>query len=1043
MMRSVLTAAITAAVLSPTPSSLLAQSSFTFASDRAGALDSPVTRAEASPARIAGTVSGRVTDQSSGTPVAAAAVTILASGLGAATDDDGRYRITGVPSGTQTVVVRRIGYAQVTKTVSVTDGGTMTADFALVRSATQLEAVVATATGEERKLALAHTIGVVRADSLLREAPVTNISDALTSRVAGVMVNGQNGLTGTVSPIRIRGLNSFTLSNNPIVIVDGARIEATPSTSTTAASRLGDLNLGEVESIEVVKGPSAATLYGTDAANGVLLIRTKRGEAGAPRWLATGEAGTIHESTSLMPTSYYAWGHSPTNGAKLQCPLVIMVTGACVQDSITTFSPLKNPDTTPITDGNRQQIGLQTSGGVAQFRYFASGDVDKELGFEKMPNHDVDILSKERGTAIPEEQLRPNYQRKVNVRGNVTYSLGDNADLQLSNSAITSYFRAGTTEAFRAGYWSLGYRDPANDGWAFGERIGDYFSVRNAEYLTRYLSSLGGNWRPTRWLSTRATLGYDFSNNVTDRLQRNGEGPLSSGQRLGSRTQTDNAITQYSFDAGATATTTLTSSFGSRLSVGAQYNRRAQVQTTLTGTSLPPGSETVAGAATLTGSELHADAIVVGSYIEEQISYKERIFATAAYRADGASTFGRDLHTTIYPKYGLSWILSEQPGVPKIPGIGVLRARVAYGASGVQPPSIAGITTITLSNAAINAVTVSAATLGATSAGSAGAFGNPSVRPERQSEIEGGVDFEAWNSRVRVEATYYSRLSTDALVAAPYAASVGAGSRYANIGSVSNKGGEGLVTVRLVDRPNVAFDLAFNGSIQNNKLVSVGPDAPPGFFANYTFIGARHRVGYPLYGGWQKPILGYKDTNGDGVLAPSEVQVGDTEVYIGPSLPTKQATVTPALSLLKDRVHISALFDWRGGYMRYDYTRGVGCQLLFNCPEAVDPKAPLAMQAAMVAKYTGAYSTNWGFYSDGAYTRLRELSVTLQLPDRVLRSTRSRGGTFTVSGRNLWLHSKFTGGDPEVNVSTGGDLNYTFPTPPIPAYYIARFNLQY
>src|SRR5581483_2521149 len=240
-----------------------------------------------------------------------------------------------------------------------------------------------------------------------------------------------------------------------------------------------------------------------------------------------------------------------------------------------------------------------------------------------------------------------------------------------------------------------------------------------------------------------------------------------------------------------------------------------------------------------------------------------------------------------------------------------------------------------------------------------------------------------------------------------------------------------------------ALDLSFNGSIENNKLVSVGPDAPPGFFANYTFIGARHRVGYPLYGGWQKPILGYKDANGDGILSPSEVQVGDTEVYIGPSLPTKQATFTPALSLWKDRVHLSALFDWRGGYMRYDYTRGVGCQLIFNCQEAVDPHAPLAAQAAMVAKYTGAYSTNWGFYSDGAYTRLRELSATVQIPERLVRRTRARGGSFTLAGRNLWLKSAFTGGDPEVNVSTGNDLNYTFPTPPIPRYFIARMNLSY
>src|ERR1051325_206641 len=363
----------------------------------------------APPPTVVGTVAGRVTDQANGAAIVGAAVTVVGTQLGTVTDEQGRYRINGVPNGERTVSARRIGYAQITQRVTVGDGAQLTLDFALQKSATQLEAVVATATGEERKLALAHTIGVVRTDSLLKEAPVTNIADALTSRVAGVMINGQNGMTGTGSPIRIRGLNSFTLSNNPIVIVDGARIEGTPSTSTVAASRLGDLSLNEVESIEVVKGPSAATLYGTDAANGVLVIKTKRGQSGATRWELNGEGGTIYESTKLMPTSWYAWGHSPTTGAKLQCPLVIMVTGGCVQDSITTFSPLKDPETTPITLGNRQQLAIQTSGGVAQFRYFASGAVDKELGFEKMPNHDQEIIAKERGTPIPEEQLRPNY----------------------------------------------------------------------------------------------------------------------------------------------------------------------------------------------------------------------------------------------------------------------------------------------------------------------------------------------------------------------------------------------------------------------------------------------------------------------------------------------------------------------------------------------------------------------------------------------------------------------------------------------------------
>lgn len=792
----------------------------------------------------------------------------------------------------------------------------------------------------------------------------------------------------------------------------------------------------EIESMDVVKGPAAATLYGTDAANGVIIIRTKRGQAGQTRWNVFAEGGTIRLDKGSIYSPSYAWGHTPT-GTVRQCHLIAVASGLCVQDSITIFSPLKDKMNTPIAPGSRGQLGAQVSGGLGAFRYHASGALEDEVGYLRMPLSDQERLREERGGAeIPDEQIRPNALRKSNFRVNLATGIGSKADFSFSNGVILQDFRAGSTEPFRAGYWGLGYNDPISHGYGFGDQIGDFFSVRDREDLTRYIGSLSGNYRPTGWLSTRSTLGFDFSSNVSDDLQKYEEGPPGTN-RIGRRSQADNNISQYSFDVGATAELPVrwVTGLTSRTSIGAQYNRRARVQTLATGVGLPPGSVTLAGAATITASETHEEAIVVGTYVEQQFGWRDRLFATVAVRSDGASTFGKDLRTTTYPKFGLSWLASEEPFFPQIPGLTSLRFRVGMGSSGVQPPSTAGISVVTLRNATINGATVSAAEPGTQ-------IGNPGVRPERLSETEAGLDLDALGGRIKAEVTAYWKESTDALVQAPFAASVGGGTQYVNIGSVSNKGFEGLINARLIDRELLAFDLTLNGSTNKNELLSVGPDAPPGFFANFTFHGARHRVGYPLFGNWQRPILSYADDNGDGILHPSEVVVGDTDVYIAPGLPQHQASATGVLSLWRNRIALTTLLDWRGGYKRYDYTAGVGCTLVFNCFAANDPRASLKDQAAVVAK--SKTNSNIGFYAPGSYTRLREMSLNVQLPRRLYRGAGAQEGSVSFSGRNLWIWSAFTGADPEVNgAGTGGDLVNTFPTPPLARYWIARLNLTY
>lgn len=1001
-------------------------------------------------AQATGSLRGTVTDTANGAPVENAHIAVVGTRLGAETAADGRYVLRGVPAGAHTISLTRLGYAPRSRTVTVTVNGEAVADFRMEKSAVQLDQIVTTATGAQRAVELGHAVSMVQTDSVIKTAPVRSISDVLNNRVAGAVINGQNGYTGTVAPIRLRGMNSVTVSNNPIIIVDGARIEATPSgiqpgQSQISSSRLGDLAMSEVESIEVVKGPAAATLYGTDAANGVIVIRTKHGQPGATRWQLNGETGTIRAQLGDYD-NYYGWGHNLKTGAVGQCLLTNVAAGICAVDSITKYSPVDDPNNTILAPGHRGQVSVQASGGVGRFRFMTSAQMENELGWLKMPNSEQTRISAERGgAAIPDEQIRPNALQKENFRVNLSTDLGAKADLTFSNGLIVDYFRNINGNVVSAAYWGPGRNDTLSHGYNGGP-VGNTFSVRAAEGVTRYISSLAGSFRPVGWLATRASVGFDYSNNVGDNLQKNGEGPLGAN-RIGRRNQLDNVIGQYSADVGATVapTGTLPWSLTSRTSVGAQYNRRTNVQTSATGVGLPPGSTTIAGAATVTATETHADQVVVGTFVDQQFGWHDRLFVTLGARADGASSFGSNLHTTVYPKVSGSWLLSQEPFFPTIPGVSSFRLRAALGESGVQPPSTAAVTTVTLGNAALNGTSVSAVT--------PGTWGNRDVKPERQREFEGGVDIEALSGRLRVELTGYSRKSSDALLLAPFAASVGAGavggvgSAYANIGSVTNKGLEGLFSIQPISRDKISLDLTFNGSMNVNKLVAIGPNTAPGLLTIVggssinAFSGLRNRVGYPLLGSWQKPILSYKDANGDGILVPSEVVVGDTETYIGTSQPTRQLANSTTLSLWRDALRLGVLFDWRGGYKRYDYT-GSGCFIFFQCLAATDKNSPLSDQARHIAFL--AYSTSAGWFSPGDFTRLREASITAKLPAQALRAARAAEGSLTFAGQNLWVWSKYIGGDPEVNGGVvGTDINYTFPQAPAARYFIVRLNLSY
>src|SRR2546423_2355055 len=382
-----------------------------------------------------GTITGVAREEGTGRPISNARVTVVGTGISVPTRDDGTYIIRAVPAGQQDVRVIALGHAAQRLSVTVSAGGSATLDFTLPQAAIELEQVVTTATGEQRKNEVGNDIPRIPASTLVATKPVANITDLLNARSPSVQVLGGN-LIGTGQRIRIRGTNSLSLSNDPIVIIDGIRMTSTTGSSTIGIggsnpSRLSDIDPNQIESIEVVKGPSASTLYGTDAANGVIVITTKRGRVGAAHWDTYLQRGRISDH-STYPTAYTLFGHTRTGALRTtalgNCSLPNVSLGTCILDSVAALNIFAEKDLTPLHPAYQEEYGAGVSGGSETLRYFLQGNYAGEQGVYRVPDFEIQRLLAKNGS-IPGEQLRPNALTRATFRGNVNLQLSPLAEV--------------------------------------------------------------------------------------------------------------------------------------------------------------------------------------------------------------------------------------------------------------------------------------------------------------------------------------------------------------------------------------------------------------------------------------------------------------------------------------------------------------------------------------------------------------------------------------------------------------------------------------
>ena len=1005
-----------------------------------------------------GTIAGQVTDQSSGQPLVGARVTVVGTSLVTASRAEGRYVIPNVPPGQVTVRATFIGYAAGSQSVAVAPDEAATADLALVLTPYSLDEVVVTATGEQTKREVGNVINTIRADSLVATRPIANMNDLLGAKAPGVEVLAGN-LTGAGARVRIRGTNSLSLNNEPLYIIDGVRMTSANNSSSigiggTNPSRVNDLNPEEIESIEVVKGPSAAALYGTAASTGVILIKTKRGAPGPTRWNVYAEQGLIRDYNTY-PTAYRGWvtypslpadsSSKPTNG--IECLLTQTVRNPtdpqfCRQDSVTTYNLFEDPQTSPNATGYRNQYGVQVLGGSDATRYFVSGEWENEVSQLKMPPFAVDSLLAIRPISeVPFEQLRPNARRRVSLRANAEARLNPRMDLSLSSGFISSTQRLPQTDNNTTGLLSNALGGLGNKaGGKYGYRAftpDEMLSETVTQDINRFIGSGTLNWRPTSWLAVRATGGIDFTHRLDTDLCRRNECTSFGTTKRGFKTDNRTNFFSYTGEANATATFQLSPQLSSRTSVGAQYLKDVFDRNGASGSDLPPGATTVGAGAIQRVSEATDITKTVGGYVEQLFGYKDRLFVTGALRVDDNSAFGANFQAVYYPKFSVSYVISEEPYFPKWTWINSVRLRGAVGASGVQPGTTDALrffapTAASVDNADSPAILDSAS-------------GNPGLKPERAREYEIGGEAVLFEHRVSVDLTYYNKRTKDALIARIIPPSAGASdTRFENLGAVVNRGLEALVTARVVDRQQFGWDLGVNAAYNTNFIADMGIDPATGKpIPPIVGTTVQQRVGYPINAWFQRPYT-FADKDGNGIITADEITVADSAQFVGYPNPRWEITYTSGFDLFSRRLRLNFLFDHKSGYYQLNGTERIRCESRLNCRGEIDRTAPLWEQARSVALRETPSRTQWGFIEKATFIRLREASATYDLPQRWAQAFRASRASITVAARNLWKATGWTGMDPEANYfETATGVVSNFQTAPPPTYWTFRLNVGF
>ena len=664
-----------------------------------------------------GGVRGRVTDATSGAGIPGVQVVVEgAERVGGVTREDGSYTITAVPTGSRTIIARRIGYAAGRRTVQVTADETATADFVLGTAALNLEQVVVVGSAAPTTRRAVGT-SVASVDSTaLENTQAVSLDQALQGKVAGAQITQNSGNPGGGGiSVRLRGTRSFISGSEPLYIVDGVIVDNSSAELRSLGSRgnvqnrLADINPADVERVEIIRGAAAAALYGSRANNGVVQIFTKRGRAGRARVTLNSR---VSENELPKKLGFNAFPFDAAGNA----------------------IPRYNYEDEIFRRSTTFENNLSVEGGNEQTTYYVNGTWTEDEGILKATD------ASRKGARINlTQQLLPTL--KLDVGANFVNSTADFLPNGEGNGVLTAVVFQGTNV-------NLFPTDGIYPFTTLGPNpllLIDRFKY--PQETNRFIGNARARWNPRQWLALDYNLGYDgYSQRGSEFFPRGAFPSGTAATGLAAEAIRDSRIVNQ--DAVATLTYPLAGlALGTSFGVNSTQQRIEGV--TAAASDLIPVIEIVSpGSGTTSASQTDVELRTLGVYGQQTLAWRDRLYLTGALRADASSTFGPDVRWQYFPKVSGSYVISDEDwfrgSIPENV-LSSLRLRAALGYAGNQPSILNAYSrfddyaSVSFDGkpGLVNSVTL----------------GNENLEPERQREVEYGADLGFLNNRLSAEAT--------------------------------------------------------------------------------------------------------------------------------------------------------------------------------------------------------------------------------------------------------------------------------------------------
>ncbi len=983
---------------------------------------------------VTGTVTG------DGESLIGASVAVKGTTVGARTDNSGKFSLQ-VPAGYTTLVFSYTGFT----TQEVALGPTNVLDVVLAAN-TQLDEVVVTALGITRsEKSLGYSTSKIDGSTIAKSGEV-NAIQGLAAKSSGIQVVGSAGTPGASSKILIRGNGSFQLNSQPLIVIDNVPYDNSVNTvvggdypfnanlqGVNESNRGVDINPDDIESLVVLKGPSASALYGTRAANGVVMITTKKGRKGL-----SGSYSYSYgiDQVNKLPDLQTTFGQGNGGGAAIKDANNVII-GSKPEGTHSSGTPNSWGPRIPagqsfdnldlyFQDGQTQTHNISVGGGNDKSTFRLSYSNTDQTGIVPNTSLDRNTFRVNASTGVDKFRITANgaytttrdskAQNGSNLSGVMLPLLRMPADFNVTGGTAANGYENldGSQHQFFASYdnplWSAN-RNPNNSN------------------VGRLSGSIGADYLPLDWLTFTFRIGTDVYND--ERKQIFAVGNHQNDPR-GEVWQSNIKHEEVNTDLLARINKRF-GDFSTDLTFGSQLNHRYDQSVFARGQNLAiPNFYNLNNAATLYADNGEQIVRLAGLLFSADFGYKNLVYLTVGGRNDWASTFGPEAKSSFfYPSASISFIATEL--MEKNDMLNYLKVRASFARAGREPNAYSSRTYYgrpTFTDGFTDGL--SFPYLGLNGFNISSGLGNSALRPEINESYEGGFDARLWKNRARLAFTYYVSKSKDLLVARPIAATSGFTSFNSNVGEMENKGIEIEANIDVVRINDFTWTIGGNFTKNQNEVTKLAPGVDQfSVESAFTGIGSYAIVGQP-YGAvfgtkWQRNDAGKLLIGANGLPLRA-----DQEGFLGNPYPDWTAGVNTLFSF--KGLSLSGLLDirhggilWNGTYARLnrigktqESADGRDKSFVIEGVKADGTQNDIPVSAI---SYFSTFKGDGGAYAvenaiqDGSWVRLREVSLSYTLP----KFTKYLNGlTVYATGRNLWLSTEYKGVDPETSLTGAG-----------------------